>query len=569
GRGQAVWDTKGNPMRMSGSVHDIHDERLAGDWLRIQTAALDAAANGIVITDPRGMIIWSNRSISELTGYTDSELLGRSTNILKSDIQEDGFYGALWQTISRGSVWHGELINRRKDGSLYPEEMTITPVKGSDGEIVRYVAIKQDITERKKAQQALIDERNNLEDMVQIRTQELNRSLQELKDANLSLSEAGLHKNRFLSSMSHELRTPLNAILGFSDLLKGQFYGELNEKQSSYVQQIDDSGKHLLDLINDLLDIAKIDAGAMTIESSQFPPVDLLDGSVSMMGTLSRKKNIVVETKVEPDVLLLAGDLRKCKQIMYNLLSNAIKYTPEKGHIRVHAGFTEQSKVRISVTDTGIGVPEALQDSIFSEFFQADRMRDEALGGTGIGLALTRRLVELHGGEIGLDSLPGQGSTFWFTLPAAKAHMTSPGNPSISYKTDKDTWVKSKRILVAEDNPANLKMIKDMLSIQDHEVAESTNGREAIDVARTFVPDLILMDIRMPEMDGLEATQQLRRLTDFASTPIVALTANADADFEEECLASGCTAFLTKPLRSETLFRMLERLLTPQSLYDG
>lgn len=568
GRGQAVWDSAGKPIRMSGSVHDIHDERLAGDWLRIQTAALDAAANGIVITDPQGMIIWSNRSVSELTGYTAQELHGRSTNILKSDLQTAGFYEELWRTISDGNVWHGELVNRRKNGSTYPEEMTITPVKGSEGDIVHYVAIKQNITERRKAQQALIDERNNLEETVQVRTRELNRSLQELQDANLSLSEAGLHKNRFLSSMSHELRTPLNAILGFSDLLKGEYYGKLNEKQSSYVQQIDESGKHLLDLINDLLDIAKIDAGAMSIDASQFSPADLIDGSVSIMGTLSRKKNITIEVDIDPTIRLFSGDLRKCKQIMFNLLSNAIKYTPEQGRIEVNASPVQQNGVKISVTDTGIGVPEDLQDNIFSEFYQADRVRDEALGGTGIGLALTKRLVELHEGEIGVNSVSGKGSTFWFILPHAnRDDLTTPNTPK-SRDLSQAGFPRSRRILVVEDNSANLKMIRDMLDMQDHEVAEAGNGQEAIELAGTFEPDLIIMDIRMPVMDGLEATRQLRRLPAFYSTPIVALTASADRDSEGECLGAGCTSFMTKPFLSETLFQMLERLLMPQSIQD-
>jgi signal transduction histidine kinase len=219
--------------------------------------------------------------------------------------------------------------------------------------------------------------------------------------------------------MSHELRTPLNAIIGYADLMKDQFFGPLNEKQISYVDQIDASGKHLLELINDLLDMGKIDAGAMSLELGPCSFLEIADDTLAMMNTQFQKKSLHVESQISSELPLLMVDRRKIKQILINLLSNAIKYTPEEGHIQVSAD-SEGDKVRITVSDTGVGIAKEQQKQIFSEFHQADRMRDEMLGGAGLGLALTRRLVAMHGGEVGVESELEKGSTFWFTVPIAK-----------------------------------------------------------------------------------------------------------------------------------------------------
>jgi signal transduction histidine kinase len=249
---------------------------------------------------------------------------------------------------------------------------------------------------------------------------ELRVSLKKVEDTNLLLEQADRAKTHFLSSMSHELRTPLNAILGFSDLLYGQHFGNLNDKQIKYVNQIDDSGKHLLSLISDLLDVSRIDAGAMELDLGNVSPSEFINATVSMMSNQFKGKKIRVKTSIEPTLPVVTADLRKCKQILINLLSNALKYTPEGGQVEIRAARGVDSQARIEVSDTGIGIEADELDKIFSEFYQADSVRDGKLGGTGIGLALTRRLVELHGGEIGVESEPGKGSTFWFTLPLKK-----------------------------------------------------------------------------------------------------------------------------------------------------
>ncbi len=389
---------------------------------------------------------------------------------------------------------------------------------------------------------------------------ELEMALHREKEVERELRKANHAKDRFLSNMSHELRTPLNAILGFTDLLNGQFFGKLNEKQTGYVGNISSSSKHLLSQINDILDMAKIDAGAMEAQWDRYSPVEFINRPVDWMMAQFKQKNISVKTIIDPSLNTLIVDCRKCRQIMLNLLSNALKYTPKGGHIEVRASKEKNAEFRVEVEDNGVGIEVDELENIFSEFHQADQARDQQLGGTGIGLALTRRLVELHGGVIGVESEPGKGSKFWFTFP--------PDRPGGKKSDEKEKTMAAggklpmgNRILLAEDDEANLSMVLDMLSIHGHKVSVAGNGKEAVEMAQSFRPDLILMDIRMPVMNGLEATRQLRALPEFTNTPIIALTASADEKATKEQIASGCTEHLPKPIHSEELFAILEKYL--------
>lgn len=419
--------------------------------------------------------------------------------------------------------------------------------------------LMMEIDERKKIENELHKERNNLEQVVQDRTKELSALLKKTEDVNLRLDEANRAKSRFLSSMSHELRTPLNGILGFTDLLHGQYFGKLNEKQLEYVNQIDTSGKHLLALINDLLDITKIDAGAMTLESEVIDTENLIQSVLSMMGIQFKKKNISLTYSLEPAASSLVADLRKCKQIMFNLLSNALKFTPEGG--RVDIKITRiGSWAKIEVSDTGIGIEKDKIARLFSEFYQVDKTRDEQLGGTGIGLALTRRLVELHRGEIGVESEPEKGSAFWFTLPCCEFADKKGDNDTNDSVQTKDVPT-GRRILLVEDNEIKLMVILGMLNMRNHQVAVARNGLEAIEQALQHKPELILMDIMMPVMDGLEATKKLRGIPEFKNTPIIALTALTGNNAKEQQFTAGFTEHLPKPLQSKELFEILYRYL--------
>jgi signal transduction histidine kinase len=394
------------------------------------------------------------------------------------------------------------------------------------------------------------------------RFNDIRQYIAKIEALNLQLKQANQHKMRFLFSMSHELRTPLNAIIGFSDLLRGKHYGPLNEKQDVYVTQIEESSRHLLSLINGLLDMAKIDAGRIMVREDYFSWDEMIRSIALMMNPQVQEKGIDIE--VEVDELLknyFAGDGKLCKQILFNLLSNAIKFTPEGGAVAVRA-HAENGWVRVSVSDTGIGIPEEHQDKIFSEFHQVDcRSQD----GAGIGLALTHRLVELLGGEIGVESEADEGTTFCFTLPL----KGPPASKKEDDQANEPELVKLRgdyRILVAEDNEVNLAMILDMLATQGHEAAVARNGLEAVELAVSFRPDLILMDIKMPVMDGLEATRRIRRIPELSDAPIIALTASAEWEAVASCLASGCTDHLSKPIQSKDLFAALKAHLEAKSM---
>jgi len=516
------------------------------------TQLIDTANAPIFGVDTDGKVNEWNQMVESITGYGKDETMGH--DLVAEFISEEyrtSVKAVLDRALAGEETSNYEVPLYTKAGERVMVLLNATTRRDASGNVMGVVGVGQDITE-------LDEYRTQMEQRVEARTEELRVSMERIERSNLQLEEMNQHKSKFLSSMSHELRTPLNAILGFCDLLNGQSFGPLNEKQATYVNRIDGAGEHLLALINDLLDMAKIDTGAIEIEQENFPPSEVIDAVVNMMNTQFRKKQLSVEVANDPSLKTITGDRRRCMQIILNLLSNAVKYSSEDGNIKVTTKRME-GHIRISVQDTGIGIEPDQQDKIFSEFHQADHVRDEALGGIGLGLALTRRLVELHGGEIGVESELGKGSTFWFTLPLSNEQERDVATAESAEKID--VIPRGRRILVAEDNEANLEMILDMLAIHEHDVTVAKNGEEALALAQSFKPELILMDIRMPVMDGLEATRQLRAMPEFADMPIVALTASAEADVAERCLAAGCTAHLAKPIKSDRLLPALQEYL--------
>ena len=411
----------------------IHNLQLSESRIR---AVLENAAEGIITTNERGIVDSLNLAAAQMFRYDSGELTGLQINSIIPGLidkpEENGIAPASTHLKHEIESINKETSGIRKDGTGFFMKVSVSRTVFRNNLLITIIV--QDITGRKNVEKELKLERGNLERIVEDRTRELRQSLDTLTESNLRLEEANLAKARFLSSMSHELRTPLNAILGFCDLLKGQFFGKLNDKQLEYSKQIDTSGKHLLSLINDLLDMAKIDAGAIELELEEVQASEFINVTVSMMKTQFNKKRIKVETMVDNELPLILADRRKVKQIMLNLLSNAVKYTPNDGYIKVKAFKDMHSQIKITVTDNGIGIKIEEIEKIFSEFHQADHVRDEQLGGTGIGLALTRRLVELHSGEIGVESELNKGSTFWFTLPAKSKF----GNKGIDNKPERN-----------------------------------------------------------------------------------------------------------------------------------
>lgn len=373
----------------------------------------ESASTPIMWLDKESNILKFNNATSKILGYTREELQNLPISKIDNTFEEE-CWGEFFERLKKYKIIHQKTMLQKKNGSYFLAEITTNYIKyGGEEYAFKFI---EDITEREKLKKALEKQKNNLEKMVKKRTEQLNASLEILKTSNLQLEEANRHKSKFLSNMSHELRTPLNAVIGFADLLTQQYYGELNQQQEEYVNLIKDSGQHLMELINDILDISKIDAGTMDLFMETFNANYFMEEVLGILSSQFKAKKISLIKEIEQKDLFIYGDIRKCKQIMLNLLSNALKFTPANGKVTVKVEKNNEEELKISVIDTGIGIEKQYFEKIFEEFYQMDTSRDQALGGTGIGLALTKKLVNLHGGVISLDSIPGKGSSFCFTL---------------------------------------------------------------------------------------------------------------------------------------------------------
>ncbi|HKJ38437.1 MAG TPA: PAS domain S-box protein [Anaerolineales bacterium] len=416
-----------------------------------------------------------------------------------------------------------------------------------------------DITERKQMETALADERNQLAQRVNERTSELIK-------ANSNLARALRVKDEFLANMSHELRTPLNAILGLSESLGEQVAGPLNKKQLKYITTIGESGHHLLSLINDILDLAKIDAGQITLDINKVDVNGVCQASLRMVKQQAQKKNQKVLLNIESNIGLIRADERRLKQMLVNLLSNAVKFTPENGELGLDVkGFSDENRVEFSVWDNGIGISDEDLTRLFKPFVQLDSGLARESTGTGLGLALVSQMARLHGGSVKTTSEPGRGSRFTLLLPweatlfrETLEKMKSTGKLSMS-KTD--TNIREK-ILLVEDTEEVIMMIRDYLEIAGFEVTVAEDGVDGLNQARLVHPDLILMDIQMPRMDGIEATQKLRDDPKFKYVPIIALTALAMPGDRERCLAAGMDEYISKPVNLRMLVKLIQKFLS-------
>ena len=412
----------------------------------------------------------------------------------------------------------------------------------------------------------------------------LQKAEAQLQQTNQELLRATRLKDEFLANMSHELRTPLNAILGMTEGLQEGIFGAVNSDQTDALQTIEQSSTHLLALINDILDVAKIESGQITLNRSPTAIAPLCRSSLVFVKQSALKKGIQLETKLPhslPDVWL---DERRIRQTLLNLLDNAVKFTPEGGRVTLKVSCQQHLDadvedashhhfLQIDVMDTGIGIaPEDIK-TLFQPFRQLDSTLNRQYNGTGLGLVLVKRLVELHGGQVNVTSKVGVGSCFTIVLPCVVTPnsplQTAPQAGSITISHSREQKV-SPLILLAEDNEANIKTVSRYLSAKGYRMLLTSNGQEAITLAQAQQPDLILMDIQMPQMDGLEAIQWLRRDPNLRHVPIIALTAltlASDREFPAEtlrdrCLAAGANEYLSKPFKLQKLPTTIQRLLT-------
>jgi signal transduction histidine kinase/CheY-like chemotaxis protein len=390
------------------------------------------------------------------------------------------------------------------------------------------------------------------------------RLFQEIERKSEQVEVASRHKSEFLANMSHELRTPLNAIIGFSEVLTERLFGDLNDKQAEYLGDIRSSGHHLLSLINDILDLSKVEAGRMELESGIFSLAETLENGVTMVRERAIRHGLQLCLEVDPAIGLIEADERKIKQVIFNLLSNAVKFTPDGGRVEVVARLVD-AQVQVAVRDTGIGIAAEDQVRIFEEFQQAPNGQSGAREGTGLGLALARRFVELHGGRLWVESRPGHGSTFTFELPQPTAAETTPfveEPPRLAEAAMHD----ERGVLVVEDNPQAIDLLRTYLEADGFSVSVAENGEEGLARARELRPTAIVLDILLPRLDGWDVLARAKADPAIAHIPVVVVSM---VDERGKGFALGAADYLVKPVQRDALVATLRRVAQPAGSRNG
>ncbi len=545
-------------------MRDVSEQRSAERVIRKQGLAMQSANDGMAILDQQQRFTYLNEAYALMHGYSPAKtLIGKQLMQMYGQGAFKQISREVLPSLDKTGKWRGEMVGLRRDGRTFHSEVSFARLDSGET-----ICVVRDISERKIAEQMLREEREKLTERVAERTADL-------QSANEDLVRSLKSKDDFLAVVSHELRTPLNAIINMTETMTDEVYGPLNETQHAVVRNADSSATHLLGLIDDILTFAKSEAGELVVELEDTNIDDICNTCLEMIRDESVRKDITVTYDKFAALELVTADGKRLRQILVNLLSNAVKFTPAGGEIGLQVrAAPAHKKIVFSVWDSGIGISKDKFGQIFEPFVQVDSELSRQYNGTGLGLALSKRLAKLQHGDIVVDSTLGEGSRFTLILPweapqdfddtvnrMAKRTQVQKAKSLAPRKVIPAVIPKKPKILLVEDNAVNVESIALYLKTKGYDLIVATNGEQALELAHKHQPRLVLMDIQMPVMDGLTATRQFRKRPEFAGLPIIAITGLAMKGDAARCYDAGVDDYHTKPLSMRRLHNRIEELL--------